>query len=155
MSDRSGYQFTSSPNPKLWMLDGYVAVSTSGTVLNTTAGTNLDAAGLPLYLPRGIKSVVRNSTGNYTITFGKAAVNAPEAQTDSYQRLLHVDVTPVCPVVTSIGHQVVSWNLAAGGLASNVSSVTIQFVTSGSAADLPTNGGFTFSIHASNSQVGR
>jgi hypothetical protein len=150
--DRYTYQFSSSFYPKMVELDGYVQTGTTGAVLNSSAGTNLDAANLPLYIPKGLKSVVRNSTGNYTLTFG----NSSDSTTDTYFDLVHAEWTPIVPApgVTAISGNTVSWNMASAGTGlKKVSTVTVQFQTAGSASDPPAGGGFTFALKLRNSQV--
>jgi len=159
MADRYKFQFSSALVPGVVSVDGYVATGSSGAVLNTAAGTNLNAAGLPLYLPKGVLSITRNSTGKYTIALGSPNTQASVSGVDTYWDLLSCKATPVCPSATDIKDQVVSWNLTSpggspGSTGQYMSSLVIQFVnSSGSAVDPPNGGGFLLHIKLKNSSV--
>jgi hypothetical protein len=150
MADRYGYQFTSSLIPRVWLIDGYVSVGASGAVLNTAAGTNLDAAGQPIYLPKGVKSIVRSSAGLYVISLGDSS---GLTTTDTYVNVVNASIVPVCSTPTNINGQVVSWNLASGGLSTKVTAITVRFQTGGVETDLPSGSGWLFTLHMKNSQV--
>ena len=70
-------------------------------------------------LNQGIYSVVRNSAGNYTITFGVSS----QSQIDKYVRLMDFSVVVEHSSISAVsGYQVTADAAAASG------SVTIQFV---------------------------
>lgn len=136
------------------ILDGYIPIGATGAVLNTTTGTNLDVTGGKIFFPKGIKSVTRNSAGNYTFVLG----DANRVLTDNYHSLNSVELTPVCPTATAVYGQLASWNLTAGTPAVGgkyFNSLTVQFVNgSGVATDPPNGGGFLFTFYLNNSAAG-
>jgi hypothetical protein len=119
MANRNFYPFGGSLDPEVVMLDGYVRVSTSGTIVSQTLTGATVAAG---------------TTGVYTITLD-----------DTYNSLLSCVVTPVCASATDIKAQVVSAFPDTTGI------ITIRFVAVGTAANLPTNGGFFVHLALKNS----
>lgn len=81
---------------------------------------------------KGILSVVRNSTGNYTITFGQTAQNT----VDAYQRLLDMDAQILLPSISAVADvQVFNDNAQAG-------NIIIQCISDAGAAVDPDNGAF-------------
>jgi hypothetical protein len=76
----------------------------------------------------GIKSIVRNTTGDYTVTFG-----TPSALTESYNKLLWADGKLLDPDAEDVRVNIDTDSVSASGL------VKILTLTGGSATD-PSNG---------------
>lgn len=129
MSDFGGYTALFNQRPDHWLADGYVTI--------------IDGSGTPSYtnntLPFQtdiVKSVVRNSTGNYSFTLSQA----PKA-------LCWVDVKSVIPSGLSpstVGCQIQGWTV--GTLSIATPTITVQFNVSGTPTDLPNGSGFVFAI---------
>lgn len=73
MANRYFRQFMASPEPAVVKVFGKVTFGSSGAPTLVTASS------------KGIKSIVRNSAGKYTITLGTVGL-----QTDTYNALLNV-----------------------------------------------------------------
>lgn len=124
-----GYEITTSGYPQLWLEDGYCAIGATGAV---GALTNFNQ----------ISTIVRNSTGNYTLT-GVALWNILGVHPTLHTANAAV---AVYPQVAVIGTATVS--------GATVSTVTLQFVNgSGAATDPPSGGGFTCLIMFSKSAL--
>ena len=70
MSDRFGFQFTKSIIPEKWILDGYVSIGSTGALSPTLASGGQT---LPIWL----KSITRNSAGNYTVVLTDSWATVP------------------------------------------------------------------------------
>jgi hypothetical protein len=158
MADRYKFQFTESFYGKHVLLDGYVRVGSLGFV--ESGDGYLNVAGNALLLPKGLKSVVKNATaGSYTLSFGSPNTQASVSGIDTYWDVSFCGITPVCPSGTTevTGNlksvHMVAGTGAPGSVTQYVDSVTIQFQSSGSAVDLPTEGGFYILLMLQNSQV--
>lgn len=107
MAQRKFEQFQLSLEKEVVTLYGSIPIGATGAV-----GTLVPARN------QGILSVVRNSTGNYTITFG----NAAQGSIDKYYRLMAADVQILLGSVSVVGdYQVFADNSASG-------NIIIQFV---------------------------
>ena len=133
MADRFGYQFTQTLVPEVFLLDGYFSAGPDGYV---DISNGVDT------LPVWMKSIVRNSTGNYTVLTGYV-----NGSTDFW-------ASPLVPDITIIGAGASS-HLVAQVI--SVSTSGFNFVlensTTGTATDLPQNGGLYISVIAHNSKV--
>jgi hypothetical protein len=104
-------------------MDGYIQVGATGSVTGDV-------------LPYWLKSVVRNSTGNYTFTC-----------VDNFDAFSWVGFTPVSNnTVETVNWNVETFNAAATGGATFV----VQFSVTGSATDLDNNGGLFVDVHIHN-----
>lgn len=128
MADRFGQQFTQSLQGGLFVLDGYLSVGASGAISGQV---------LPLWM----KSITRNSAGNYTVVLS-----------DTWFSLN--------PSVLVQGANAVTANVACVVLVNNSSGSSqgvnqINFIcnVAGTAADVPSGGGLTFHVLAHNSGV--
>lgn len=119
MSEHNYFPAGGTLDPEVITYDGYVRVSTSGTIVSSTL--------------TGV-TVARDDTGLYTLTVA-----------DLFPSLLSCIVTPVCPTATDIKCQVVT------AFPSTTGVITLQFVAVGTAADLPTSGGFFVHLAFKNS----
>jgi len=90
----------------------------------------------------GIKSIARNTTGDYTVTLG-----TPSALTDHYNKLLWADGKLLDPVAEDVRVNIDTDSVSTSGL------VKILTLTGGSAAD-PSNGAtLTMVFDVKNSSV--
>jgi hypothetical protein len=132
MADRFGFQFTQSLTPETFLLDGYLAAGPDGYV---------DVSNGKDELPVWMKSIVRNSTGNYTVTLGYV-----NGATDTWNRIL--------PVVTVVGAGSSSHLVAQLTQVTNSSfTFVLENSTTGTATDLPTNGALQLNVVAHNASV--
>jgi len=162
MATRRLYQFGGTFDPKMCILDGYVALASSGYIKNGVNGLRpvppvtdgyTKEDGSLLGVPKGLTSIVRNGTGDYTL-------NLQDAWTD----LHHVGLTVVAvdaassPTAADVVGQVYSWNVTSATQIDTVApqTVNILFYTPGSTTkvDPPAGGGFTFSLALRNSYYG-
>lgn len=130
MADQFGYAVLKSDRASIWLSDGYVSIS--------------DGYGTPVFdtVPSGIvKSVVRNDVGNYSIILQQA-----------WYALVSASVQTVVPAGTLLVAQVESFTvgdtsvqpISAGGVGQQI---TFQVAdAAGSAAELPEDSGFLFSL---------
>ena len=132
MANTYGYigQFKTD-RPGVWEIDGYVSIGESGNPsLNT--------------VPSGIvKSVKRNSTGNYTMTLQ-----------ENWYSMLYVNVKTMIPSGLSpqyVNCQMLNTNIGY----SNVSNPVINFITnvSGTPTDPPAGSGLTYIVVLKNSSA--
>ena len=157
MADRYLFQFTQSFYGKHVLLDGYVRVGAVGFV--ESGDGYLNVAGNAQLLPKGLLSVTRTGTGAYTLAFGSPNTQAGVSGIDTYWDVSSVSITPVCPSgVTEVTGNVKSVHIVSGtgspgSVTQYVDNIKIQFQASGSAVDLPTEGGFFVHIMLQNSQV--
>lgn len=137
MADQFGYVRINTDRASIWLSDGYVSIS--------------DGYGTPVFdtVPSGIvKSVVRNSTGNYSIILQQA-----------WYALVGATVQTVVPAGTLLIAQVEAFTvgntavqpISAGGAGQ---SITFQvYDAAGAAAELPIHSGFLFSLRLKQSSV--
>ena len=131
MADRYGFQFTKALVPEVFILDGYVgAVEASGLLTGDT-------------LPIWMSSIVRNSTGNYTVTLTDLWIGIPYVHVDVLSDNVSTDVTIVKVLSIKLG--------SVSGGATTLPTILLQVTSGGSAADPPPNGGLMFDIRAHNS----
>jgi len=137
MANQFGYVRMNTDRASIWLSDGYVSIS--------------DGYGTPVFdtVPSGIvKSVVKNSTGNYSIILQQA-----------WYALVGASVQTVVPAGTLLVAQVTSFTvgnaavqpISAGGVGQQI---TFQVAdAAGSAAELPEGSGFLFSLRLKQSSV--
>jgi len=126
MADRYGYQFTKTLLPDLVILDGYAQVTDAAGALSLDSDLTI-----------WCKSIVRNSTGKYTITL-----------LDDWPRFAFISPVIVGDAVTdAVVAQPLSWVSTTG----SGGSIVIQVMNfSGAATDIVHNGGLFLSVHAMN-----
>lgn len=134
MANQWGYAVLQTDRPGTWFADGYVSMA--------------DGYGAPSYstVPSGIvQSVVRNSTGNYSIILAQA-----------WYKLVFASVQTVVPSGDSpsrLAAQIQSSTvgdtsvlpISSGGAGQSVTFQVFNPATS-TATELPSNGGFFFSL---------
>ena len=125
MADRYGFQFTKALVPEVFLLDGYMSAGPDGYV-DVTNGTDT--------LPIWMSSIVRNSTGNYTVVL-----------TDTWAGLPLVSVETLGAGATDhlMAHV---FSVTTSGF-----SFVLENTTTGTATDLTTGGGIQFKIKVGNS----
>lgn len=128
MADRFGQQFSQTLVPGVVLLDGYQSVFGSSGAL--TAGQTL---------PLWVKSITRNSAGNYTVVLSDTWASV-HPQVEVYSNNAVLEMTAV---VSKIDNSV----SGAGG----VNRFTFICQTSGVATDPPSDGGFDIQVFAHNS----
>jgi hypothetical protein len=125
MAQRKFEQFQLSLEKEVVTLYGNIPIGATGAVGTLTKNQN-----------QGINSVVRNSTGNYTITFGNSAQNT----IDKYVRAVSVDVQVLFGTVSAVaGYQIFADNSASGNIIIQFTGPTSSSVTTPVAVD-PDNG---------------
>ena len=138
MANPFGYAVVQTDNAGTWFTDGYVSIG---------------ATGAPTYsnVPSGIvNSIVRNSTGNYSIILNSA-----------WYALLYPHVVSVIPSSLSpayVSCQIVSSTVGnkavlpknAGGAGQ---AVVVQFNVAGTPTELPSGSGFDFFLHLKQSSA--
>ena len=121
----AGYNQLFTPNADTVFVDGYIQVGSDGYTVSTDP------------LPREIDSLTHNGTGDYTLVLKQC-----------WYDLLFVAVTPELSTGSSpaiLFTQVVSNNVGTAGTVDGEQGVRFKLInTSGSAANLPASGGFTF-----------
>lgn len=134
MAQRFGFQFSKTLAPEVFLLDGYVNIGATGAV-----------GALDNKLSLWVKSITRNSTGNYTVVLTdlwdslglvQAEVISNNSATD-YSMVKVVSFQPGSVATTS-------------PFATTTASIVIQVSSGGSAADPPSGGGIQFLVLAHN-----
>jgi len=130
MAARTFSQFQYTLEKNIVTLFANVSIGASGapTLNNIVAGSG--AANKS----QGIKSIVRNSTGNYTITFGDPSNTAV---TELYNRLISFDAVTVFGTVTGLGVQVWADNSTSGNIIIQYTGPTAAGNTAPVATDPP------------------
>jgi hypothetical protein len=125
MADRYGFQFTKALVPEVFLLDGYMSAGPDGYV-DVTNGTDT--------FPVWMSSIVRNSTGNYTVVL-----------TDTWSTLPLVSVETLGAGATDhlMAHV---FSVTTSGF-----SFVLENTTTGTATDLTTGGGIQFKVKVGNS----
>lgn len=121
MANRMFRQFMASPVPAVVKLYARISFGAAGApTLSSANGGNV----------QGIKSIVRNSAGNYTITLGIVG-----GKTDTYASLLMIGHCPLAATAPTAPLM----NLLADSVAST-GSVQIEFNSSAGVATDPASG---------------
>lgn len=128
--DRYKFQFTQSIVPELVILDGYQTVGVSGAITS---------ANLPIW----VSSLVRNSTGNYTLTMTDLVPSFAFIHMECLSNADPTDVTIAKVVSYSLG--------GVSGGATTLPTIVFQVTSGGSAADIENGGGLMLTVHVHNS----
>lgn len=124
MADIFGFQYSLTPQPGLVIIDGYLPCPDGYGDLATDV------------MPLQVKSVTRNSTGNYTVLL-----------TQTWAKLYpHVDVIGADAVSGLIASVILVSNSVSTNLGFNQFTIVVN--TAGTPADVPVGGGLQLIIHA-------
>jgi len=132
MANRRFEQFQYTLEKKVVTLYMNVAIGASGA---PTLTASLTVNGLTRGLNKGILSMVRNSAGKYTISYGSPSTATQAAQPDLYYALLDFGVTFLSGASAPAAAE---FNVVADN--SSTGSVQIQFRNNSGTATDPANG---------------
>jgi len=102
------------------------------------AKVTIGASGAPTLVAaysQGVKSIVRNSAGNYTVTFGLSSNSAFTQAVDKYVKFFNAQ----CCIISSAAPAAPLFNVASEAVAAS-GTVVLQFRDAADAAADPANG---------------
>ena len=134
MANTFGYNQLFSMEPEIWFIDGYVHLGADGYTPSLFATDGYT-------LPKGIKSLKHNGTGDFTLLLA-----------DCWNKLLFASIVPVVPDGDSplnVSVQVESFNVGYPGTLDGQQGVTFHVATvdgSSTSTDMGAHSGFLVSL---------